>query len=139
LQRLLADILCAAPALATKEQQDELIALLPDTPTLAVFLCDPAFVKVAYDDIENLSELERVLKQLKAQQAEPIELPPDTPTLAAFLCDPAYVKVDGKEVRLSSVPFNDRVQITEAYRRQQGREPTQLEIVTTWLRHKGGN
>jgi len=58
--------------------------------------------------------------------------------VAADELSDAYVVVDGKEVRLSSVPFNDRAQITEAFRRQQGREPTQLEIATAWRRHKGG-
>jgi len=61
LQKVMADILYAAPAMATKEQQDELMELLPDTPKLAAFLCKPSFVKVAYDDIDNLRELELIL------------------------------------------------------------------------------
>ena len=68
LQMLLADILYAAPALATKAQQDELLELLPDTPTLAAFLCEPSFVKVAYDDLENMKELELVLQSLEGKK-----------------------------------------------------------------------
>lgn len=49
----------------------------------------------------------------------------------------AYVKVGGEEVRLSNIPFKDRMLITEGFRLIQGREPTQQEIAAIWVQHKG--
>jgi len=48
-----------------------------------------------------------------------------------------FVKVGDREVKLDSVPMQDRAQIVDAYTRKLGREPTQQEIIEKWLQRKG--